>query len=43
MQWKAESLADGLETAAFFIKDKGMRGGGGANLSEKETVFVYVF
>jgi hypothetical protein len=40
--WKADSLSDAQDIERHFI-NKGMKGGTGGDLSDRRTVYVYVF
>lgn len=41
--WQADSLNDAQEVEAFFIHEKGMKGGTGGDPSAYKDVFVYIF
>jgi hypothetical protein len=41
-QWPADSLKDAQDIETLFI-GKGMKGGTGGDLSDNETVYVYIF
>jgi hypothetical protein len=40
--WQADSLSDAQDIESHFI-NKGMKGGVGGDLSDRKTVYVYMF
>jgi hypothetical protein len=40
--WEADSLSDAREVESCFL-DKGMKGGGGGNMANNKTTYVYIF
>ena len=43
IQWTASSLDDAQQIEAFFINEKGMKGGTGGDLSPHRVTYVYIF